>query len=131
MKRLIASLRKEHAEGRLADQLGFYAKPKLLIIEELGYLPLERARVLAGRHASLLARQRLADDEPAGHRMGPRIRRRDDRSGRTRRLLHHSYPLLVNGEGYRRKQQRKAGLLGSAGPEDLITERNGGSIVVV
>src|SRR6476661_9456009 len=40
---LIAQLAKAHAEGRLADQLAFYAKPKLLIIDELGYLPLERA----------------------------------------------------------------------------------------
>src|SRR5437762_10957187 len=40
---LIAQLSKAHADGRLADQLAFYAKPKLLVIDELGYLPLERA----------------------------------------------------------------------------------------
>jgi hypothetical protein len=27
------------AEGRLEDRLAFYAKPKLLIVDELGYLP--------------------------------------------------------------------------------------------
>ena len=30
------------------------------------------------------------------------------------RLLHHSHNLIVRGESYRLKQQKKAGLLGSA-----------------
>ncbi len=37
---LIASLAKAHANGTLEDRLGFFAKPKLLIVDELGYLPL-------------------------------------------------------------------------------------------
>jgi len=38
---LVAGLVKGHAEGRLEERLSFYAKPKLLIIDELGYLPFE------------------------------------------------------------------------------------------
>jgi DNA replication protein DnaC len=38
---LLAMLARAHAEGRLEDKLAFYAKPKLLIIDELGYLPFE------------------------------------------------------------------------------------------
>ena len=38
---LIAALAKGHAEGRLEERLTFYAKPRLLIVDELGYLPLE------------------------------------------------------------------------------------------
>jgi hypothetical protein len=38
---LVAALAKAHAEGRLEEKLGFFAKPKLLIIDELGYLPFE------------------------------------------------------------------------------------------
>jgi DNA replication protein DnaC len=38
---LVAALAKAHAEGRLEERLGFYAKPKLLIVDELGYLPFE------------------------------------------------------------------------------------------
>jgi DNA replication protein DnaC len=38
---LVAALAKAHVEGRLEDRLGFFAKPKLLIIDELGYLPFE------------------------------------------------------------------------------------------
>jgi DNA replication protein DnaC len=38
---LVAALAKAHGEGRLEERLGFYAKPKLLIVDELGYLPFE------------------------------------------------------------------------------------------
>lgn len=38
---LITALTKAHAEVKLDDKLAFYGKPKLLIIDELGYLPLE------------------------------------------------------------------------------------------
>ena len=38
---LVAALVKAHADGRLEERLGFYAKPKLLIVDELGYLPFE------------------------------------------------------------------------------------------
>jgi len=33
---LVAALAKAHAEGRLEERLGFLAKPKLLIVDELG-----------------------------------------------------------------------------------------------
>jgi DNA replication protein DnaC len=38
---LITDLMKAQAEGRLEEKLTRYAKPKLLIIDEFGYLPLE------------------------------------------------------------------------------------------
>ena len=38
---LVAQLAKAHAEGRLEERLTHYAKPKLLIVDELGYLPFE------------------------------------------------------------------------------------------
>ena len=39
---LISALSKAQSEGKLAEQLGFYAKPKLLLVDELGYLPFEK-----------------------------------------------------------------------------------------
>jgi DNA replication protein DnaC len=39
---LLAALAKAETEGQLADRLLFYGKPKLLIIDEVGYLPFER-----------------------------------------------------------------------------------------
>lgn len=41
---LVAGLATAHAEGRLDDKLGQLAKPKLLIIDELGDLPFDRTR---------------------------------------------------------------------------------------
>jgi DNA replication protein DnaC len=38
---LVAQLAKAQADGRLEERLTHYAKPKLLIIDELGYLPFE------------------------------------------------------------------------------------------
>lgn len=38
---LISALTRAHSEGRLDDKLAHYAKPKLLIVDELGYLPFE------------------------------------------------------------------------------------------
>jgi hypothetical protein len=38
---LVAALAKAHAEGRLEERLSFFAKPNLLIIDELEYLPFE------------------------------------------------------------------------------------------
>ena len=37
----IGGLAKAHADGRLEEKLAFFAKPKLLIVDELGYLPFE------------------------------------------------------------------------------------------
>jgi DNA replication protein DnaC len=38
----LAALSKAETDGQLSDRLMFYTKPKLLIIDELGYLPFER-----------------------------------------------------------------------------------------
>jgi len=111
---LIASLAKAHTEGRLADQLAFFAKPKLLIIDELGYLPLERAsahvffQLVTRRYerGSIL----LTTNQPVtewGHVFGDEM----IAAAVLDRLLHHSHTLVVHGESYRLKQQKKAGLL--------------------
>jgi DNA replication protein DnaC len=39
---LLTMLAKAESEGQLADKLAFFAKPKLLVIDELGYLPFEK-----------------------------------------------------------------------------------------
>lgn len=53
---LMAGLTKAHADGRLEEKLVQLSKPKLLIIDELGYLPLEPA-----------AAQRLDEQVPVAH----------------------------------------------------------------
>ncbi|GLK44521.1 hypothetical protein GCM10017612_24410 [Novosphingobium resinovorum] len=42
-KALVCALVKAHGEGRLQERLPFLAKPKLLIVDELGYLPFDAA----------------------------------------------------------------------------------------
>jgi DNA replication protein DnaC len=111
---LIAQLAKAHAEGRLSEQLAFFAKPKLLVIDELGYLPLERAsahvffQLVTRRYerGSIL----LTTNQPVtewGHVFGDEM----IAAAVLDRLLHHSHTLVIHGESYRLKQQKKAGLL--------------------
>lgn len=114
---LIATLAKAHTDGRLGDQLAFYAKPKLLIVDELGYLPLERAsahvffQLVTRRYekGSIL----LTTNQPVtewGHVFGDEM----IAAAVLDRLLHHSHALVVRGDSYRLKQQKKAGLLSSS-----------------
>ena len=114
---LIAQLAKAHTEGRLADQLAFYAKPKLLVIDELGYLPLERAsahvffQLVTRRYerGSIL----LTTNQPVtewGHVFGDEM----IAAAVLDRLLHHSHTLVVQGDSYRLKQKKRAGFLGSS-----------------
>jgi DNA replication protein DnaC len=39
---LIASLTKAYAENRIEERIKFYCQPKLLIIDEIGYIPIDR-----------------------------------------------------------------------------------------
>jgi DNA replication protein DnaC len=38
---LVAALVRAHGENRLEERLAFLAKPRLLIVDELGYLPFD------------------------------------------------------------------------------------------
>ena len=38
---MITQLAQAHQEGRLEEKISHYSKPKLLIIDELGYLPFD------------------------------------------------------------------------------------------
>ena len=49
---LLAALMRAHTEGKLAEQLSFYAKPKLLVIDELGYLPFESKAPISSFNSS-------------------------------------------------------------------------------
>jgi DNA replication protein DnaC len=53
---LITALTKAAAEGRLEERLKIYTVPRLLIIDEIGYLPIDRAganlffQLISGRY---------------------------------------------------------------------------------
>lgn len=112
---LLAALAKAHAEGHFADQLAFFAKPKLLIIDELGYLPLERTsahlffQLVARRYerGSIL----LTTNQPVTE-WGQVFGDETIAAAILDRLLHHSHTLVIKGESYRLKSKKRAGLLG-------------------
>src|SRR5688572_9320743 len=106
---LIATLAKALAEGRLADQLTFYAKPKLLIIDELGYLPLERSsahvffQLVTRRYergSTLLTASRAVTGW--GHVFGGGM----IAAAVLARRLRHSHAIVGRGGSYRLKQQK-------------------------
>jgi DNA replication protein DnaC len=116
---LLAALSKAETDGELAERLTFYAKPKLLIIDELGYLPFERRsahlffQLVARRYergSLLLTTNQVVTQW--GAVFGDEVLA----AAILDRLLHHSHTLMIQGESYRLKQKRKAGLLGRAAP---------------
>ena len=90
--------------------------PKVLIIDEMGYLPMNRQeasfffRLLSRRYerASLIltSNKSYAD---WGEIFGDQVLA----SAILDRLLHHATTLNIKGESYRLKEKRKAGILGS------------------
>lgn len=113
---LVAQLLRAESEGRLEERLGYFAKPKLLIIDELGYLPFERQAAhlffqLVNRRyerGSLL----ITSNQPVGN-WGEVFGDVVVATAILDRLLHHSHVVTIKGESYRLREKRKAGLLRS------------------
>lgn len=117
---LLGKLKKAREENRLERQLQQWVYPKLLVLDEIGYLPLSR------EDASLLFRLIQRRYEKAsliltsnkgfidwGEVFGDQVLA----TAILDRLLHHATTLNIKGESYRLKEKRKAGLLGqSPGP---------------
>ena len=108
-------LSKANGENRLEQTLKQLTYPKLLIIDEVGYLPLsrleaslffrlivrryERASLIITSNKSFLDWGEIFND----HVLATAI---------LDRLLHHSTTLNIKGESFRLKEKRRAGLLG-------------------
>jgi len=111
---LIGSLAKAESEGRLAEQIGFFAKPKLLIVDELGYLPFEKRS--ANLFFQLVTRRyergsMLLTTNQMVTQWGQVFGDEMIAAAVLDRLLHHSHVLVVQGESYRLKQKKRAGLV--------------------
>ena len=123
---LITTLARAHAEGRLEDRLGFYAKPKLLIVDELGYLPFEPNaahlffQLVSRRYerGSLLVTSNRSVGE-WGEVFGDPV----VATAILDRLLHHSHVVTIRGDSYRLREKRRSGLLQKTGaaPENPET----------
>jgi DNA replication protein DnaC len=111
---LLSTLAKAESEGSLSEKLTEFSKPKLLIVDELGYLPFERRAAhlffqLVNRRyekGSLLitTNQRVSE---WGTVFGDEVLA----TAILDRLLHHSHTLMISGESYRLREKRKSGLL--------------------
>ena len=113
---LVTGLVKGQAEGRLEERLARYAKPKLLIIDEFGYLPLEAQAAhlffaLVGRRyerGSMLVTSNRSVGE-----WGTVLNDQVVATAILDRLLHHSHVLTIRGDSYRLREKRRSGLLKS------------------
>ena len=113
---LLSTLAKAESEGILAEKLTEFTKPRLLIVDELGYLPFERRAAhlffqLVNRRYErggllITTNQRVSE---WGTVFGDEVLA----TAILDRLLHHSHTLLITGESYRLREKRKTGLFRS------------------
>jgi len=111
---LVAQLAKAHGEGRLEDRLLHFSKPKLLIIDELGYLPFEPNA--AHLFFQLVSRRYergsiLITSNRAVSEWGTVFSDAVVATAILDRLLHHSHVVTIRGDSYRLREKRRSGLL--------------------
>jgi len=125
---LLMDLRRGFEENRLHLRLRQYQRPRLLIIDELGYLPLDRTganlffQLIAKRyeHGALILTSNRSYGE-WGEVLGDTV----IAAAVLDRLLHQSVTINIKGESYRLKEKRKAGLLTRIPEERIIPETRG------
>ncbi|MGH7869232.1 MAG: IS21-like element helper ATPase IstB [Candidatus Dormibacteraceae bacterium] len=111
---LIATLARAQSENRLEERLKLLCQPRLLIIDEIGYLPIDRL----GAHLFFQLVSRRYEKGSILITSNQSLSSWGDVFGDTiiatailDRLLHHSTTVNIKGESYRLKEKRKAGLL--------------------
>jgi len=119
LETLMTRLVRAKHENRLERTLQQLTYPKLLILDEIGYLPLsreeaslffrlvvrryERASLIVTSNKSFLDWGEIFNDQVLATAV-------------LDRLLHHATTLNIKGESYRLKEKRRAGLLGRTSP---------------
>ena len=121
---MIATLTKALAEGKLEDKLKLYTVPRLLIVDEIGYLPIDRQG--ANLFFQLISRR---------YEKGPTILTSNQSFGAwgevfgdrviataiLDRVLHHAITVNIRGNSYRLKDKLKAGLVRPEEPAATIS----------
>jgi len=114
LEELIGKLKRAQIENRLARQLQLFVYPRLLVIDEIGYLPLDRTeaslffRLVTRRYekaATVLTSNKGFID------WGEVFSDQVVATAILDRLLHHATTLNIKGESFRLKEKRKAGML--------------------
>jgi DNA replication protein DnaC len=111
---LIAALTKAHGDGRLEEKLKFYTTPRLLIVDEIGYLPIDR--LAANLFFQLISRRyergpMILTSNQSFAAWGDVFGDRVIATAILDRLLHHAVTLNIRGNSYRLKEKLKAGLV--------------------
>lgn len=111
---MIATLTRALTENRVEDKLKLYTIPRLLLIDEIGYLPIDRTG--ANLFFQLISRR---------YEKGPMILTSTQSFGAwgevfgdrvlataiLDRVLHHAITINIRGQSYRLKEKLKAGLV--------------------
>ena len=114
---LLSVLNRASQENRLEEKLKFYLRPKLLILDEIGYLPLDTRQanflfqLISSRYEKgsvILTSNKSYGDW--GTIFGDNV----IASAILDRLLHHSHTINIKGESYRLKDKRRAGTVPKA-----------------
>jgi DNA replication protein DnaC len=116
LESMITRLTRARMENRSDRQLQQFVYPKVLIIDEMGYLPMNREE--AGMLFRLLNRRYekaslIITSNKSFVDWGELFNDQILATAILDRLLHHCTTINIKGESYRLKEKRKAGLLGS------------------
>ena len=122
---LTSALGRAAREGKLAAQMKTYLRPRVLVVDEVGYLPLDEVGanllfpLISARYekGSIL----LTSNKSYGQ-WGTIFGETTIAAALLDRLLHHSTTLNIRGDSYRLKDRKKAGLLSHAPPSEVFPE---------
>ncbi len=116
---VVEDLKRAYNDGRLERRMRVYLAPKVLIIDEMGYLPYDRVgatlffQLVSSRYerGSIILTSNKSFGE-WGEVFGDSVLA----AAILDRLLHHSYILNIRGESYRLREKRRAGVFGAPPP---------------
>ncbi|SFU47989.1 IS21-like element helper ATPase IstB [Halomonas korlensis] len=131
LDRLVSTLMRARQENRLDRQLQQLTYPKVLVLDEMGYLPMTREeaslffRLINRRYeraSTILTSNKSFMDW--GEIFGDQV----IATAILDRLLHHSTTLNIKGESYRLKDKRRAGLVTTPTPKENDTPQEPESV---
>jgi DNA replication protein DnaC len=111
---MIGALTKALAEGKIEEKIKHYTVPRLLIVDEIGYLPIDRQG--ANLFFQLISRRYekgpmvLTSNQSFGA-WGEVFGDRVIATAILDRVLHHAITVNIRGNSYRLKEKLKAGLI--------------------
>jgi len=109
----VRDLQRAEANQSLDRRFRVYLKPRVLVVDEIGYLPLDRAaanlffQLVSGRYerGSIILTSNKSYGDWASFVGDPVLA-----TAILDRLLHHSVTINIRGESYRLRSRKKAGL---------------------